>query len=615
MGRFTKRVIGGLTAALLIVGGAFAQAGQSSVLADFENGTNENLFGDYWYFYGDEKENGTSGDPVIGPVKTVHSKVATAEYVGDEVRFTSASIATGSDVQFGSNAAKMQYTFGGSMGMAWKSPPPTSCTTFGPDGCYRFQQFVGIGTGLVADGVSDAPTGFNNATKITFYAKAAKAMTVALLPQMSTILDNAHYRQNFDITTAWAKYEVDLGAATELSQPEDWGTEVPFNKTKVTKLAWQVQAGNGLNPAPEDAQGESNTLFLDDVVIEGFKFVAADMCESCVTTTGWTGGTPFSDFDNPEYPFQNKLGWYWYSYDDTKTTVDAGSPAGNTVITDGIDCDSEFATDGCPLAVVEPGAAYIAFEMGNAMMIGGNPVQPFVGLGTDLFDAENLTGYFNKGVVAEGIYFEYETGGSVHEINVEVQDMIDVEGERPESAVRYIKLPATNGTRSAARIRWTDLKLHENWDDVKQWISQNPQLVPLRTDRLAKIQFKYQGGGSGYMIVDNVRFLGTFNYDDEGSVRLIGSKAKASGLRATYSRGVVGVNWNAAASVASGKISLINTRGRVVSSAPIANVSGSRVTANLGKGNIPTGMYFVRVDAKDVNGKRIVQQVPVSIVK
>jgi hypothetical protein len=51
-----------------------------------------------------------------------------------------------------------------------------------------------------------------------------------------------------------------------------------------------------------------------------------------------------------------------------------------------------------------------------------------------------------------------------------------------------------------------------------------------------------------------------------------------------------------------------------VASAPIAAV-GNKVTAKLGAGSLPTGMYFVRVAAKDVSGKQIVRQAPVSIVK
>jgi hypothetical protein len=41
MGRFTKRLLGGLTAALMLAGGAFAD----SFVDRFEGGTNENEFG------------------------------------------------------------------------------------------------------------------------------------------------------------------------------------------------------------------------------------------------------------------------------------------------------------------------------------------------------------------------------------------------------------------------------------------------------------------------------------------------------------------------------------------------------------------------------------------
>ena len=86
-------------------------------------------------------------------------------------------------------------------------------------------------------------------------------------------------------------------------------------------------------------------------------------------------------------------------------------------------------------------------------------------------------------------------------------------------------------------------------------------------------------------------------------------------LRASYSRGGVSVNWNAPSNISSGTISLVNVRGVTVASTSV-RASSNNVSATLGtKAALPTGMYFIRVDARDVSGKRIVQQVPVQIVK
>ena len=87
-----------------------------------------------------------------------------------------------------------------------------------------------------------------------------------------------------------------------------------------------------------------------------------------------------------------------------------------------------------------------------------------------------------------------------------------------------------------------------------------------------------------------------------------------STIRASYNRGVVGVNWETTSRISDGTVSLINIRGVTVASSPV-RVNNNSVTAQIGAGNIPTGMYFIRIIARDVSGRQIVQQTPVSIVK
>jgi hypothetical protein len=86
-------------------------------------------------------------------------------------------------------------------------------------------------------------------------------------------------------------------------------------------------------------------------------------------------------------------------------------------------------------------------------------------------------------------------------------------------------------------------------------------------------------------------------------------------LRASYARGSISINWNAGSQIRSGTVSLINVKGATVASTSI-RPNSSNISAKLGsRATLPAGMYFVRIDARDVNGKRIVQQVPVNIVK
>ncbi|MDR2693365.1 MAG: hypothetical protein LBB74_04025 [Chitinispirillales bacterium] len=85
-------------------------------------------------------------------------------------------------------------------------------------------------------------------------------------------------------------------------------------------------------------------------------------------------------------------------------------------------------------------------------------------------------------------------------------------------------------------------------------------------------------------------------------------------LGVSYADGKIGVIWSAGAEISGGTVELINRQGVTVSSG-LVGVSGSKVTAGLGVGVVPAGMYFVRVSVKDVSGNKIEQLSPVNIVK
>jgi hypothetical protein len=97
-------------------------------------------------------------------------------------------------------------------------------------------------------------------------------------------------------------------------------------------------------------------------------------------------------------------------------------------------------------------------------------------------------------------------------------------------------------------------------------------------------------------------------------VRYVAQSAKVPAFRVSYAKGKVGVTWNSATKISGGTVNLINQKGVTVSSG-LVSVSGKKVTASLGAGTIPAGIYYVRVSLKDVDGKKIVQQASVSIVK
>jgi hypothetical protein len=98
------------------------------------------------------------------------------------------------------------------------------------------------------------------------------------------------------------------------------------------------------------------------------------------------------------------------------------------------------------------------------------------------------------------------------------------------------------------------------------------------------------------------------------SVKLLGSAAKVPGLRVSYAKNRVSVNWSADSRISGGTVSLINVKGATLSTAYIKANSG-KVSVKLGTVGVPTGMYFVQINAVDLNGKKIVRQSAVSIVK
>jgi len=675
MGRFTKQLIAGLAMALLMAGGAFAQV-QKSALDDFRGGTAQNMFGQYWYYFDDNAEESNIGDVNAKGASVVNSatKNAAGELTFDPAKSLVTSDAPGTHST--ARAAVLDFTFGPTFQTGYDNRDTTrarnpSFPTCPSDadvkaanwdiGCTEFGQFVGIGTNLVPDGRTDGPKGFENATHITFWAKADAPLSVRFVLETSNIgnYGNGQRKQGAEfgawvnVTTDWAPYTVRFVASpcnglrpdpnyprgcdgagpnaewNYLVQP-DWAVDQGFIGTldlsKAVKIAWQVQPSDeasakqgNKDAGAEAAAGTGNKFYLDRIDIFGFRFVPEDMCEECIVTTLPSDAVRFDAFAGGTAT--NRLSWWWYGYDDSRVETDNDQPGTSEFGGEFVDPDNPYGRPGEKSLLVNSagdGSIEILFELGRTMKIDGHDVQPFVGLGTNLYDDETTPLVFFNAQAEEvhGLYFEYFT--TANKITFEVQDDRDVSGQRPESAVWYVDLPGTADGETAgwkrASVPFGVLNMHTEWENVAAWAAANPTLAPLNRAALSKFQFKIQSssGTEGEIRIRNVYTLG-----GSASVKSVaGSKAKAAGLRATYSRGVVGVNWNTVTPVTSGKISLVNTKGRVVASAPISQVSGSRITANLGgKAGIPSGMYFVRVDAKDVNGKKIVQQAPVTVVR
>ncbi|MDR0330750.1 MAG: T9SS type A sorting domain-containing protein [Chitinispirillales bacterium] len=655
MGRFTKQVAGWLAAAALTVGAAGAFAADF-LLADFESGDNASKMNTYFYLYSSPWADTTY------PLKT---------QIYAELNGTTLFNSGGPD-KFGPHAylppmsddgvaiAGFNSNYCG--GVQVRNLTPIDGDVDGGD-YGGFYPATGFGIILSeGDGIGIGSS-FNTATGFRFKVKAFApgATSVKFIFKVETIKNdgalvtfmsppapanavqfnpaNAYAIKITIPTGEWIDTTIRLepivaatlaegaklgaagsgGSAGPMKQFAYWGQSFSFVKSEVTKVAWAINA--------EDNAVSDIDLYLDDVYILDFDWVSPDVCQGCVGEIGNipTPSKKLSDFDSDyvDDPRQNTLGYYWFYY----TDEEAGGVSEPSGLVEGGEYDPTpyvIATAGG--GVGGTNGANFGFTTGPAQfrnIINDEMIAPFVGIGANLCNidmnyVDPPSDFLNAKpfqTAGGGVYFEYKTTG-IDKVYVEITDSLDAAGRAADNdgVVNYTTVPGTDGEWKSAKVPFSKLVLppwaYTNGQTRRTGANEAPNY-----SRLSQIKFKYQGANAaGTMAIDNVYFWGADAWGPKDNVKLVGKQAKAVGMRATYSRGVVGVNWNTAASIASGKISLVNTKGRVVASAPIAK-SGSKVTAKLGAGKLPTGMYFVRVNAKDVNGKKIVQNAPISIVK
>ncbi|MCL2183468.1 MAG: hypothetical protein FWB85_08370 [Chitinispirillia bacterium] len=663
MGRFTKRVVAGLTAALMMAGGAFAQ---QFILDDLEDGDNANKVSQYWYYYvGDDL------DELLGMVTTNPTAVITNAGPGDEYGAMSFIAQTSAKYSGSQAPGTARGSYVAAMEFVDFADLVTKESVTYP--------VIGMGTILSSNDDKGFGASFANVDEIQFDMWAPEDAVVyfkvettensptgiygpappygtsthGCVPAASGEADkpknkgcnpaNAYYL-GITASGAWETHKVKIkpvvnyngvtigstvpgsptssqvmGSAGDLKQDGWWGKAFNFNPANATKLAWQI---NG----DKNATLKGGTLLIDNIKFVGSGinndfYIPADECRTCAGKTLPTPHQLISDFDDyDESPRKNKFGWYWYNYDDNE--------AGGSAIITGLTEDPYGKRDpvtgefmpGMVMDVAGKGvegsnAAHIDFEINDAMFDEtgtGLRISSFVGIGTNFYDDLADTKLYQSMGSHTGIFFRFKASAAVDFITVEFNDNQNVERIEQHGTdggqVWYAKIPVANTNWNTAVVSLSDLSL-------PLWIKEGDWRYgkPFDKSKLAKIQFKYAGSGEGSLTIDDVYFVG--GNTEAGIRHAVSSKAKAAGIRASYGRGGVNVNWNAAAPIASGKISLINTKGRVVASSSVAKTAGSNISVNLGKGVLPSGMYFVRVDARDVNGKRIVQQAPVTVVR
>jgi len=531
-----------------------------------------------------------------------------------------------------------------------------------PDAKYIVNPEVGMGLLLSSKAGGDNPIGigdkFKNVTKIKWKMKAEGITEVRFaIETTETVpvgLQNS-FGKIFTVTTSWDSYEVTLGsnaqckpglhadkgypptpeagqaASSETTQGKypdncavgdlklgNWfGRSYVFKPENVIKIKWHAATSGGTGTVDFKntalGGGGNGKLWVDQVEIVGMDFVPEQICGlgDCVGNTlvkAPDGGFKLSDFDSEPNKGQNTKGHYWYYYDDH---ADNGT-ANVTGFTKPCDEPGDYET--ClnldnTLGIDNTAGASLTYELGG-MMTGadGSPVKSFAGIGTDIFSFGPAGGLdtvpYKAEKTGDGIFFNYKTSfGADYYLTVEVHD--DYAIKHPKGGeVYHVQIPGTAGAWKSATVMFSRLKL-------PSWAPKDRKGgdVAFNRNKIYKVQF-VSNGTDGTFTIDNVYLLD----NDNVGIKTVAGAAKSVGMRATYNKGVVGVNWEHSSAVASGKISLVNTKGRVVASVPIVS-AGSKVAAKLNAGKMPTGMYFVRVNAKDVNGRKIVQNAPISIVK
>lgn len=727
MGKFTKRLVPGIAALLAMSVGASADV----LIDDFSGGTNQNLMGQYWYYYTNLATKGGPGNAHInewnlGSIESRNYGQCAGDLyeVIEDVAATNGTLGQLNYEMVFRPSNREQRPNGGPLNAVLAF----SNLNAEEDPCYPG---VGMGTNLVkdlGDGSVPEPIGdaFATVTHINFYAKTShpdavikfKVETASQLrhiesPETAKKLANAAYESVLNFTgTGWQRFEIAVSgpcrnpepvtgsaqaqaiatalnaacvgdlqrAAWEVPGGMDWhytgsttnlsgqgngakAHDFVFDIKDAVKIAWFVQGQDWQSPS-----GETVYLHVDSVWTTGGDFKLPGDCPECVTEVmtppdgkSWL----LSDFEQilfqPSdggygYLSQNRLGGPWYAYNDEDN---AGSNASQITAglwydpmylldADGNRCDEagvgtckqggrglniegytvgDVLSDGVTIVDIDmiigedlegfkPGygqsnGALINFTMGPGWTEGVEDISGFVGIGTKF--TEDSTASFNArtGVTGDageftgevtGVWFMYRTDADMKNLIVSVVDRNAV--DNPD-AVHSARIPGSGGVWKAASIPFSVLA-------VPSWSNWN---IAINLEQLVELQFRFDGpeGTTGFIQIDNVYLT---NDNPQVGIKLLSStRAAAPALRASYSRGSINVNWNASTRISNGKISLVNIKGVTVASQPV-RASGSNISARLAtRGGLPTGMYFVRIDARDVNGKRIVQQVPVNIVK
>ena len=417
-----------------------------------------------------------------------------------------------------------------------------------------------------------------------------------------------YYERTIPVTTSWTTQTVSL---TDLTQPLTWCKGFAWDHSSgVTKLAWEIS--QQLNKTAL-AEGTKDTLDIDDITVDGYSFPS--ICPPyawCVQKTVLPKSGLFSNFET-DPKNQSSQGFYWYGFNDAEI-------GGTSIVNYG----AEPVEGSKQLALIidsgnGSGGSYapaLKFTLGPAINQNDTMVNGFVGIGINTYDSINSRYWDAQTAGATSIFFQYTYQGDAKYLTLEVRDSNDVgdsknptrREKRGKGVVWFKNLLSTpEGVWRSVEIPLSQLSIHS------EWAGANP--IPLDLKALTEFQWKIQGveGQQGRFSIDNIYFPGMRTCYSCIPAIIAGSHVNHSSFQAFYRNGSINVYWNNPTMISSGRISLINARGITVSSIPITNTL--KFAKSFSSKSLSSGIYFVKLNAVDTNGKAVVMQTPVGVVR
>lgn len=566
---------------------------------EFEN--DQNNFGYYWYYYDDNAGVGENDRPQVKipgtpSVIDVDFKDSVRHAFGDD---NDTYVIKSYKFTRGNDGDQSFATIPFTLGSTWK-------TTYGYG-----QAYVGIGSMLCKNGSKLDLTG---AIAVKFKVRShVNDLTIRFKIQTKEIDDISevkgdlltgdefgYYGAPVTVSTKWEEKEIKI---SDLELPGTWAREIPFNNKSATKLAWEVS--KEANPTTV-----KDTLDIDDITFVGYNFIDPTFWykfEKASDSKTPPSNGEFATFDRAPYN-ETPMKTYWYVYNDTDIK-------GNSKITEGaiedpeskrlsLEIKEKTGSDG------EGQGALIEYQIGAPVMQGANSVEGFVGIGVNVYDSVKSKYWNFKSSGFKSIFFHYITDGDAKMVTLEISDKNDVgdadapdrKDSRGPGVVYYRNLPPTNSEWRAVEIPLDSFVYHDDWAESK--------FIALDKENLAKFQWKVQGkeGLSGKFAIDNVYFT---THSDAVIRPLISNQY--SPFQVKYLNGRIHAVLDNNACIANGKVSLYNAIGRLMLTNTIKNTNA--VSINLSAYKFTPGLYFLKLQGVNTNGKVVNLQSPIHIVK